>query len=64
MMGRFGEAGELFFEIELIASDGMSLPTEALLDTGFTGWIAVDSQDAHSLGWTVLDELYMSTARG
>ncbi len=29
--GRFGENGELFFEIELIASDGECFPVEVLL---------------------------------
>ncbi len=37
--GRFGEIGELTFEIDLIASDGERFPVEVLLDTGFTtGW--------------------------
>ena len=34
--GEFGENGELFFEIELIADNGEFFPIEVLLDTGFT----------------------------
>lgn len=64
MRGGFGERGELYFEVELIAFDGTVLPIEALLDTGFTGWIALNNQDASSLGWVAVDELPMNTARG
>lgn len=64
--GRFGSIGELFFDIQLVANDGDNIPVETLLDTGFTtGWLAVDTQDAESLGWTVIDlDLTMQTARG
>ena len=64
--GRFGNIGELFFEIALIAADGEMIPVETLLDTGFTtGWLAIDTQDAESLGWSVIDlDLTMQTARG
>jgi len=41
--GRFGEEDELFFEVELIANNGLELPADALLDTGFSGWLAMDS---------------------
>jgi predicted aspartyl protease len=45
--GKFGEIGELFFEIDLIAADRERFPIEVLLDTGFTtGWLALDTQDA------------------
>lgn len=30
--GRFGDIGELLFEIELIGADGESYPVEVLLD--------------------------------
>ena len=44
--GRFGENGELFFEIELISINGESFVVDALLDTGFTtGWLAINTQD-------------------
>lgn len=64
--GRFGEIGELFFEIELIAADGESYAVEVLLDTGFTtGWLAVDTQDAESLGWSLIQSnRTMQMARG
>jgi predicted aspartyl protease len=64
--GRFGEIGELFFEIEVVAADGESLPIEVLLDTGFTtGWLAMDAQDIESLGWALIySGIVMQTARG
>lgn len=64
--GSFGEIGELFFEIDLIATDGETFTIEALLDTGFTtGWLALDPQDAQSLGWSKIEsEREMQTARG
>lgn len=64
--GKFGEIGELIFEIDLIAADGERYPIEVLLDTGFTtGWLAVDIQDAESLGWSVVQRNWaMQTARG
>ena len=41
--GWFGENGELFFEIELIASNGEIFPVEVMLDTGFTaGYLAIN----------------------
>ncbi|MFN6470731.1 MAG: aspartyl protease [Nostoc sp. SerVER01] len=63
--GEFNSKGELIFEISLIAADGDIIPVQALLDTGFTGWLAIDNQDALSLGW--LREAQredMQTARG
>jgi predicted aspartyl protease len=43
--GRFGEIGELIFEIELIGAERESYPVEVLLNTGFTtGWLAFDSE--------------------
>ena len=64
--GRFGEIGELIFEIDLIADNGERLPIEVLLDTGFTtGWLALDTQDVQSLGWhKVESERAMQLARG
>ncbi len=64
--GRFGEIGELFFEIDLVAADGERFPIEVLLDTGFTtGWLALDTQDCLSLGWVMIEsERLMLTARG
>ena len=63
--GEFNSRGELFFEIGLIPEDGDSIPVMALLDTGFTGWIALDCQDADSLGWILTsDPQEMQTAAG
>ncbi|MBD2194446.1 MULTISPECIES: aspartyl protease [Calothrix] len=54
--GRFGEIGELIFEIEIISVDGDSYPIEVLLDTGFTsGWLALDIQDAESIEWRLIE---------
>ncbi len=33
--GRFGENGELLFEVKLIASSGEQFSVEVLLDTGY-----------------------------
>ena len=64
--GEFGENGELFFEIELIAASGEIFPIEVLLDTGFTtGWLAIDSQDIEALEWPLVKrDQIMQTARG
>ncbi|WP_318781203.1 hypothetical protein [Amazonocrinis nigriterrae] len=36
IFGKFGDEDELFFEIELIAADGLEISVDALLDTGFS----------------------------
>jgi len=36
IQGYFGDKGELYFEIDLIAADGSVVTVDALLDTGFT----------------------------
>lgn len=66
IQGRFGEIGELFFEIDLIVTNEEILPVEALLDTGFTtGWLALDIQDVEALGWTLIERRrVMRTAQG
>ncbi|MFN6582904.1 MAG: hypothetical protein RMX68_023845 [Aulosira sp. ZfuVER01] len=35
IQGKFSNQGELIFEIDLIASDGLIITVDALLDTGF-----------------------------
>ena len=46
IQGRFDEeTNQLFFEISLVAADGELIFLDALLDTGFTGWLAMNSQD-------------------
>ena len=64
--GRFGEYGELFFEIELIASNGEIFSVEAILDTGFTtGYLAINFQDIESLEWPLIrSKIRLGTARG
>ncbi len=64
--GEFNSQGELVFEINLITADKDIIPVNALLDTGFTGWLAIDNQDALSLGWTlkINEQRDMQTAQG
>lgn len=41
-VGSFGDNGELYFEIQLVAADGEELSVEALFDNGFTdGWSGI-----------------------
>lgn len=64
--GKFGDIGELFFEIDLVASNGDIFQIDALLDTGFTtGWLAINTQDIDGLGWSMIERARtMKTARG
>jgi predicted aspartyl protease len=64
--GRFGDIGELFFEVDLIAADGEIFQVDALLDTGFTtGWLAMNIQDIDGFDWSIIDfERTMKTAKG
>lgn len=64
--GKFGEIGELFFEIDLIANNGEVFSVDALFDTGFTtGWLAINTQDLDGLGWSFIDlNRTMKTAQG
>ena len=66
MFGRFGDKGELWFEVELVAATGERFAVDALLDTGFTtGFLAIDKQDLEALQWSLIDrEIKMETARG
>ena len=64
MEGIFGDNDELFFEISLIADNCLELPVDALLDTGFSGWLAMDIQDLEGLDWTYVDKETMQTAKG
>ena len=64
IQGTFGDEDELFFEIELIADNGLELPVDALLDTGFSGWLAMNSQDLEGLDWIYVRRQKMITARG
>lgn len=62
--GFLGEEDALLFEINLIASDGLELPVDAMLDTGFSSFLAINDQDINALGWERLREQTMRTARG
>ncbi|HBL13275.1 MAG TPA: aspartyl protease [Cyanobacteria bacterium UBA11162] len=64
--GIFGDIGELFFEIDLIAADGEIFQVDVLLDTGFTtGWLAINTQDIEGLGWSIIERsITMKTAKG
>lgn len=62
--GTFGDEDELFFEVELIADNGLELPVDALLDTGFSGWLAMESQDLEGLDRTYVKQEKMRTAKG
>lgn len=62
--GKFGDEDELFFEIELISADGLELPVDALLDTGFSGWLAIDIQDLEGLNWMYVDQQKLRMAKG
>ena len=64
MNGFFGDEDALLFEISLIASDGLELPVDAMLDTGFSYFLAINDQDIDALGWERLREQTMRTARG
>lgn len=64
IQGKFGEQDELFFEIDLIAADGLEIPVDALLDTGFSDWLAIDKQDIEELGWDYVGERNMLLAKG
>jgi predicted aspartyl protease len=62
--GFFGDEDTLFFSIDLIASDGLEMPTDVMLDTGFSYWLAMDKQDVDALDWVRLERQMMRTARG
>ncbi len=62
--GFFGDEDALLLEISLITSEGLELPVDGLLDTGFSYYLAIDKQDLDGLGWQLLREQTMRTARG
>ena len=62
--GRFSDDDTLIFELSLMASDGLEFPTDVMLDTGFSRWLAIDEQDLESLDWTYLRTIVQQTARG
>ncbi|MBA3921145.1 MAG: aspartyl protease [Nostocaceae cyanobacterium] len=62
--GFLGDENAILFQIEFIASDGLILPVDAMLDTGFSAYLAINNQDIDALGWTYIKQEPMSTARG
>jgi clan AA aspartic protease len=62
--GSFGENGQLFFSIEFITDDELNLPVDSMLDTGFTGFLAINQQDIESLGWSYIGRDTLRTAQG
>ncbi|MFN6470606.1 MAG: aspartyl protease [Nostoc sp. SerVER01] len=62
--GRFGDKGQVYFEIDLIGGDDFSFPVETMLDTGFTEFLAMNKQDVQSLDWDFLRQNKLRTAQG
>ncbi|MDZ7963054.1 MAG: aspartyl protease [Aulosira sp. DedQUE10] len=62
--GRFGDKGQVYFEIDLIGGDDFSLTVETMLDTGFTEFLAMNKQDVQSLDWSFLRQNKLRTAQG
>jgi len=62
--GRFGENGQIYFEIDLIGGDNLSFTVETMLDTGFTEFLAMNKQDIESLDWHFLNQEKLKTAQG
>jgi predicted aspartyl protease len=48
--GKFSSNNELFFEIGLVASDGFIITVDALLDTGFSDWLAINTHSGRKFG--------------
>lgn len=64
IQGTFGERGQLFFAIDLITADGFNLLVDAMLDTGFTGFLAINKQDLDGLDWSYIGKDSLRTAQG
>ena len=64
LSGTFGDEDALYFEIGLIDKQGLELQVEAMFDTGFSYWLAIDKQDVDGFGWICVDQQIMETARG
>ena len=62
--GFFGSKGELYFDIDLITDLEETITVAALLDTGFTDWLGMNTQDVVALGWQELERREMTTALG
>ena len=64
IQGKFDEVGHILFEIELVASNASNLPMKAMLDTGFTGFLAINKQDIDGFGWVFNGNELMVTPQG
>ena len=64
ILGSIGDEDAIIFEIDLIATDGLKIPVDAIFDTGFSDWLAINEQDIEGFGWERLREQIMKTARG
>jgi predicted aspartyl protease len=64
--GEFDSEGKLTFEIGLVTVDNEIILADAILDTGFTEWLAINNQDLEILGWPIVidGEKLMQTAQG
>jgi len=62
--GHFNNRGELFFEIDLMAVDSSIVIVDAILYTGFTDWLAMNTQDIEDLGWAFIERQEKQTAGG
>ncbi len=64
IQGRFGDKAQVYFDVELIDQNNLSLSVEVMLDTGFTGFIAMNKQDIQGLDWRFLRQNKLKTAQG
>ncbi len=62
--GNITSQGELFFEMDLMATDSSIVTVDSMLDTGFTDWLAMNIQDVESLGWSFIEKQEKQTASG
>jgi predicted aspartyl protease len=62
--GSFDNEGQLRFEIDLVAANGLPLPVDAVLDTGSTEWLVINNQDLESFGWRFVGRRTVRTAQG
>jgi predicted aspartyl protease len=62
--GFFGVEDALFFQIDLLAASNFELPVDAMFDTGFSGYLAINNQDIDGFTWTYIKQQPMFTARG
>ncbi|MCC5602106.1 aspartyl protease [Nostoc favosum] len=64
IQGWFGDQEALFFEIELVTANELELVVDVMLDTGFSGWLAINEQDLQGLDWIYLQTRVQQTAQG